>query len=133
MANIFTEGFKSYLLQLDLINAQENEIDDIRKYIEQNLESTVGYWTEEEVEKTALKWRVSQQSKTKADTTETVHTEEDGDEENNNTNNHNEVINNKKENAKNRINNLKSLEEAQAILTRLCECNIESILDIINN
>lgn len=47
----FSNGFKNYLMQLDFINVQESEVDEVKQFIEQNLQSTVGYWTEEEVEK----------------------------------------------------------------------------------
>ena len=53
----FSDGFKNYLMQLDFINIQEDEVDDVKHFIEQNLQSTVGYWTEEEVEKKALQWK----------------------------------------------------------------------------
>lgn len=55
----FSDGFKNYLMQLDFVNIQENEVDEVKHFIEQNLQSTVGYWTEEEVEKKALQWKSS--------------------------------------------------------------------------
>lgn len=58
----FSDGFKNYLMQLDFINIQEDEVDDVKHFIEQNLQSTVGYWTEEEVEKKALQWNSARSS-----------------------------------------------------------------------
>lgn len=55
----FSEGFKNYLMQLDFVNIQEDDVDEVKHFIEQNLQSTVGYWTEEEVEKKALQWKSS--------------------------------------------------------------------------
>ncbi len=47
----FSDGFKNYLMQLDFINIQESDVEEVKHFVEQNLQSTVGYWTEEEVEK----------------------------------------------------------------------------------
>ena len=43
--NVFTEGFNNFLKQIELINLRDEELGEVRKYIEQNLQSTVGYWT----------------------------------------------------------------------------------------
>lgn len=60
----FSDGFKNYLMHLDFINIKEDEVDDVKHFIEQNLQSTVGYWTEEEVEKKALQWNSARNSST---------------------------------------------------------------------
>lgn len=59
---IFTEGFNNFLKSVELVHIKDDEIDDVRKYIEQNLQSTVGYWTEEEVTTAATHWRLWQQN-----------------------------------------------------------------------
>lgn len=38
-------------MQLEFVNIQESEVGEVKLFIEQNLQSSVGYWTEEEVEK----------------------------------------------------------------------------------
>ena len=128
--NAFSDGFKNYLMQLSLINLKEDEIDLLRTYIEQHLESTVGYWTEEEVEKKALEWRVSQQSQTMLPYNEpsnptivseplvSISTPS--------------VIKDKRIQARRKVDNITSLEEAKILLVRLCDGGNESILDMIN-
>ena len=56
----FNDGFKNFLMQIEYVNIQENEIDEVRKYITSHLESTVGYWTEDEVITSAKNWRLEQ-------------------------------------------------------------------------
>ena len=45
----FNDGFKNFLMQIEFVNVQEHEIGEVRDYIAGHLESTVGYWTEDEV------------------------------------------------------------------------------------
>ena len=47
----FSDGFKNFLMQIEFANIEEDEVDEVKHFIEQNLQSTVGYWTEEDVEK----------------------------------------------------------------------------------
>lgn len=57
---VFNDGFKNFLMQIEYVNIQENEIEEVRNYITGHLESTVGYWTEEEVITSAKNWRLEQ-------------------------------------------------------------------------
>lgn len=123
----FSNGFKAYLMQLSYVNVKEDEVDSLRTYIEQHLESTVGYWTEEEVEKKALQWRASQKIQLPDDDDNDI-----DDDNNNDNNNHDSVIKEKRSSAKNKIEGLSSLKEAKSLLIKLCDGGNESILDIIN-
>lgn len=123
----FSNGFKAYLMQLSYVNVKEDEVDSLRTYIEQHLESTVGYWTEEEVEKKALQWRASQKIQLPDDDDNDI-----DDDNNNDNNNHDSVIKEKRSSAKNKIEGLSSLKEAKSLLIKLCDDGNESILDIIN-
>ncbi len=128
----FSNGFKNYLMQLDFINVQESEVDEVKQFIEQNLQSTVGYWTEEEVEKKALQWK---SSKTPippqppvvppfppvvppvVPPTPPVNPA---------------VIDQKRQLARKHISDIESLEDAKALLNRLCDEGGEWLLDKIN-
>lgn len=127
--NAFTDGFKAYLMQLSYVDVKEDEVDSLRTYIEQHLESTVGYWTEEEVEKKALQWRASQQSQPTIPTPDPPIYPADpiGPNVNNLS-----ILNNKRTKAKSKVDSITSLEEAKNLLIKLCEGGNESILDIIN-
>ena len=136
----FSDGFKNYLMQLDFINIKEDEVDDVKHFIEQNLQSTVGYWTEEEVEKKALQWNSARnssangQQKTNGgwqqsndivselpanNTIQTSYTDSNALEE-------------KRKQAKKHIASIVSLDDAKALLTRLCDECGEWLLDKIN-
>lgn len=54
----FRNGFNNFLLDQPDIDLQEFEIDDAYRYIRQHLESTVGYWSEEEVANALMSWRI---------------------------------------------------------------------------
>lgn len=128
----FSNGFKNYLMQLDFINVQESEVDEVKQFIEQNLQSTVGYWTEEEVEKKALQWK---SSKTPippqppvvppfplvvppvVPPTPPVNPA---------------VMDQKRQLARKHISDIESLEDAKALLNRLCDEGGEWLLDKIN-
>lgn len=138
----FSDGFKNYLMHLDFINIKEDEVDDVKHFIEQNLQSTVGYWTEEEVEKKALQWNSARNSSTNGqpatygyhrqqgngmasepsigNTTQTFHTDPN-------------ALVEKRRRAKERIANIGSLRYAKVLLTKLCDEGGEWVLDKINS
>lgn len=138
----FSDGFKNYLMHLDFINIKEDEVDDVKHFIEQNLQSTVGYWTEEEVEKKALQWNSARNSSANGqpapngdnwrqgngiasepsigNTTHTFHTDPN-------------VLEEKRKKAKERIANIGSLRYAKVLLTKLCDEGGEWVLDKINS
>lgn len=127
--NAFSDGFKAYLMQLSYVDVKEDEVDSLHTYIEQHLESTVGYWTEEEVEKKALQWRASQQSQPTTPTPDPpIYPVDPIDPNVNNLS----ILNKKRTKAKSKVDSIASLEEAKNLLIKLCEGGNESILDIIN-
>lgn len=128
----FSNGFKNYLMQLDFINVQESEVDEVKQFIEQNLQSTVGYWTEEEVEKKTLQWKSSKTPTPPqppvvppfppvvppvVPPTPPVNPA---------------VIDQKRQLARKHISDIESLEDAKALLNRLCDEGGEWLLDKIN-
>ena len=137
----FSDGFKNYLMQLDFINIQEDEVDDVKHFIEQNLQSTVGYWTEEEVEKKALQWNSARSSSANGQ----QKTNGNGWQQSNDivseppTNNtvqtsytDSNALEEKRKQAKKHISSIVSLDDAKALLTRLCDECEEWLLDKIN-
>ena len=132
----FSEGFKNYLMQLSYVSIKEEETETLRKYIEQNLESTVGYWTEEEVEKKALQWRSVQQTIKVQPTPSTVHeptpTISVGWSSSPSVP-YQANLTEKRNKAKERIANITDIHVAQALLTKICEKGDEWLLDMINS
>lgn len=131
----FTEGFKNYLMQLDYVAVKEDEIESLRKYIEQHLESTVGYWTEEEVEKKALQWRSAQQAANTQPTASHTYIPANTPASwasNPSVSNEAELTE-KRMLAKKRIGKISSIYAAQALLAKICDNCDEQILDIINS
>ena len=56
----FENGFKNFLFQQEDVKLQESEVDAAYDYIKKHLESTIGYWTEEEVAKALMSWRIAE-------------------------------------------------------------------------
>ena len=137
----FSDGFKNYLMQLDFINIKEDEVDDVKHFIEQNLQSTVGYWTEEEVEKKALQWNsyrnssVSGQHATNSDGWQQSGNmaSEPSDNTAQTSGIDSAALGEKRKQAKNHIANITTIDDAKALLNRLCDECGELLLDIINS
>lgn len=133
----FSEGFKNYLMQLSYVSVKEEEIESLRKYIEQNLESTVGYWTEEEVEKKALQWRSAQRTVQVQPVPSTVHepapTASTGWGSSPSVPSYQVDLTEKRNKAKERIANITDIHVAQALLIKICEKGDEWLLDMINS
>ncbi len=129
----FSDGFNEFLTQIPLINVYIDEVEDVKQYVEQNLESSVGYWTEEEVREKARDWRLSKQQEKQVDSvvqespTKTI----------NSINSHpsqdSEDISRKRNKAKTRIAEINDINDAKAILNRLCDKGNEWVLDVIND
>lgn len=141
----FSDGFKNYLMGLDYINIEEDEIDEVKIFIEQNLQSTVGYWTEEEVEKKALQWSSARHSGGQGGQSNDSG-QQQGEQGYNIQDNGGQtvpiivsdhpinpnVVAEKREKARQRIAGLTSLEAAKTLLIVLCEEGNEWLLDKIN-
>ena len=128
----FSEGFKQFLMQLDYVNIQESEIEDARKYIAAHLESTVGYWTEEEVTNAVKNWRLEQAMpspviETEAHTSYGAYAAESPA-----SSPSADSLAKKREKAKAKVSQLATLNEAKQMLLMLCNTNSEWLLDQIN-
>lgn len=132
----FSDGFKNYLMQLDFINIQESDVEEVKHFVEQNLQSTVGYWTEEEVEKKALQWKSSkaQQQPVVPPAPPVIPSSPVGG---------NppispvypsqpDIVAEKRKQAKSHIANIATLDDAIALLNKLCDEAEEWLLDKIN-
>ena len=123
-------------MQLNYVSVKEEETESLRKYIEQNLESTVGYWTEDEVEKKALQWRSVQQTIKVQSTPSIVHeptpTISAGWSSSPSVP-YQANLTEKRNKAKERIANITDIHVAQTLLTKICEKGDEWLLDMINS
>lgn len=129
----FTDGFKQFLKQINLIDVKDEEVDEVAQYVEQHLESTVGYWTEEEVEKNARDWRLIKQMPITPPVNPIDSNQNSGGGMNppytqpvNPV-----VVTEKRTQAKNRIATISDLNDAKAILNKLCDNGNEWVLDMI--
>lgn len=131
----FSDGFKNYLMQLDFINIQENDVDEVKHFIEQNLQSTVGYWTEEEVEKKALQWKSSKapQQQVNPQTPPTPPIGGGYPPMPSNPPVNLDIIAEKRKQAKSHIASITTLDDAIALLNKLCDEAGEWLLDKINS
>lgn len=55
----FANGFNNFLLSQQDIELKLFEIESAYDYIKKHLESTIGYWTEEEVARALMSWRIA--------------------------------------------------------------------------
>ena len=137
--DVFSDGFKNYLMQLEFVNIQESEVGEVKLFIEQNLQSSVGYWTEEEVKKKALQWNANRNNSNGTQQVTNTNGWQQGkgmvsDPLNNGgtqTNNFN-ILDQKRKQAKAYIANITSLEDAKVLLNKLCDAGGEWLLDKIN-
>ncbi|MBR5216328.1 MAG: hypothetical protein IKV80_08945 [Bacteroidales bacterium] len=123
----FNDGFKNFLMQIEFVNVQEHEIGEVRDYIAGHLESTVGYWTEDEVIKSVKDWRLEQKLSVEHPVSEPSDIELELPIVNV------DILNDKRQKAKDRIVQISSLVEAKEILMKLCETSSEWVLDKINS
>lgn len=126
--NVFSAGFKHFLLQLQIINIQEEELDEVLDYIVSHSESSVGYWTEQAVIDHAKDWRLKKMPQSLP--VESVPNNEvdiSGSEEHLGS-----VDVDKLEQmrglARNRVNQIRNLDEAKDILFSLCNEGEEWLL-----
>lgn len=133
----FTEGFKAYLMQIPLANVQDNEIDEVKHYLEEHLESTLGYWTEEAVAQVAKDWRLDKkpQPQPEPQPQPTGYTTVDTELPSLHERPYSapNMVNEKRGKARRRIEAISTVDDAKAILNKLCESGSEWVLDIINN
>lgn len=127
----FKNGFENFLLSDTNVNLKQEELEEAIEFIRKNLQSTVGYWTEDEVTRQLLVWRAKQvpaqpvptvpptpgSSPVPPVTPPTVPS--------------NDFIK-KKVKARELINNIDSAAELRAILNRVIDLNFAAVLDTIN-
>lgn len=56
----FSDGFRQFLLDIELANIKEEELAEVQEYILGHSEASVGYWTEQAVITHAKDWRLAQ-------------------------------------------------------------------------
>ena len=56
----FQNGFENFMRMQPKVELRESEIDQAYDYIKKHLESTVGYWTEDEVKNALKEWRIEE-------------------------------------------------------------------------
>ena len=140
----FENGFRHFLMLQPGVQLQEEEIGEALTFIRQNLQSTVGYWTEREVIDRLKDWRISQALK--KDEAQRLCEEEEyerreeerkkyetelarikklvGNQDN---------VSRKKAQARELIDNISDPDELRAILDKMIDIGFEQILDIILN
>ncbi len=136
LEGVFKAGLKNFLLQVEKVSIKDEDIDSVIEYIAKHLQSTIGYWTEDEVRTRTKDWYLDQLHTTPpSDGTPTAG--ESGsntpNEPNTATTSHSPKTTEKRERAKKRIGSISSIDEARAILYRLCEQGDERILDEISD
>lgn len=133
--SVFEEGFYSFLMQIEKVGIQSDEVDSVSQYVSERIQQTIGLWSEEKVTELAKDWRLEQSAEQPSsfpqpsvasiespsyrasDTVCPLHTQ----------------IEEKRSKAKQRVERITSLEEAKSLLMELCGEGNELILDKINS
>ena len=123
-------------------NIKDDEVNDVKRIIEQNLQSTVGYWTEEEVEKKALQWKSARNSSSNGQQSAYDNGWQNGNgmvseplvnniAQTSQTTDSN-ILEEKRKQAKKHVASIVSLDDAKTLLNILCDEGGEWLLDKIN-
>jgi len=123
--NNFENGFHKYLLADPIVNLQESDYDAALTYIRQHMEAGVGLWTEAAVIEQLKNWKLSfipsdPKPEDPEDDNPGTHVSEPP-----------VVDTGKHTKAKNRIQSIKSIDEAKRLLEALCDLGYDKILDTI--
>jgi len=57
----FSLGFKSFLMQVEMVNLKEDEVESAKDYLKKHLQGEVGLWLEREVSDQLKNWRLDQE------------------------------------------------------------------------
>lgn len=136
--NNFEDGFKLKLQSDSKVNLLDEEYSDALTYIKQHMESGAGSWTEISVMDRLKDWRLELNAeierKRREEEEERKRQEEERlrkAEEERKKGRDIQVTNEKKNQAKKKVNDITSVEEAKTILNKLCDLGYDVVLDTI--
>lgn len=148
----FKNGYENFLLKQDNVDLQEQELPYAIEYIDQHLESSIGYRTEEEVAKQLLLWRIADNQRIEKERREREERERREREERERREREEEnkrqqalieeakkIVGNpdnvpeKKISAREYINNVQDTAQLRSLLDKLINLGYEYILDTIIN
>lgn len=146
----FQNGFDNFLLQQPNVQLQEHETEEAKTFIRQNLQSTIGYWTEREVIDKLKDWRIHQKHKEEEERWSREEEERRRREEEENLKlqkerekwekelnmvqtlvGNRENVGRKKAQARELIDGISSPDKLRAIIDKLIDLGYEQILDVI--
>ncbi len=130
----FSEGFNCFLKEIEFVCIKDNELNEAKQYIKQHLQSSVGYWTEDEVKTAAKNWRLEKQNPSSGgedddvpgSPTDTTSGKDDSNPAGANN------LEEKRQKAKSHIAKIETLSDAIALLDKICALADERLLDEIN-
>jgi hypothetical protein len=145
---VFAKGFRHYLIQLEDVNIQEDEVGEVYGYLKSNLQDSIGYWTEEQVKEKAKSWKIEKLEKLVAEKKSKQEPDEQGyapishsvdvagkenayHPDNYAISDNKEILGKKRTQIRERIAKISSLDEARSLLNRFCEICPEWVFDKI--
>ena len=148
----FENGFHHFLMMQPGVNLQENETPQALTFIRQNLQSSIGYWTEREVVDKLKDWRIDQarkedeakrareeEERKKREEESRIKLEEERKKYEAELTLAKDIVGNsdnvpqKKVQARELIDSISSPDELRAIINKMIDLGLEKILDIILN
>jgi len=122
----FAKGFRTFLFSKDKVKLQEDQFNEALQFIHQHMEQSVGLWTEDAVGDQLKDWKLSTiDDQTGSGTLPAT-----------------PLFNpptlptpnkNRQSLAKNKVKDMTSVDEAKAVLEKICDLGYDNILDIILN
>lgn len=136
----FEKGFKAFLMSNEQVKLQEENYDEAFLFIKQHMESGAGSWTESAVTDQLKNWKLyvnelEEQKRREEEERRRQEEEERREQENTGSGNGGVKVTtgseDKQKKAKAKVKDLSSLDEAMALLEKLCDLGYDQILDTI--
>ena len=130
--DVFEVGYHNYLKSNEIVALEDSQLNAAKVYIKQHLPGEIGVWTEDEVEIKLKDWKLSLipiSTSTPQPTTKPNPYGQDVPSKPLSTGD--TPLPSKVRKAVEKVNNISSLEQAQRLLSQLCDLGYEDILDTI--
>lgn len=131
--NCFRDGFVQFMKNLPIVSVRDDEVMEALDYLHKHMENSVGFWTEDAVTGQLKDWRICKNSPTTNSTDGETDTSTYSEPPRQPLTHSNDQLKRmeKAYKAKERIDALRTIDEAKVLLRKLADLGYEEILDAI--
>lgn len=130
----YRDGFLTFAMSIESVNFDPAETDQMLDYLVKHMQNGVGSWSEEEVKDKLKDWRLSQRTPVPE---QTIQPQRQGGGDNidivEEPKADDEERQKRKQNAMNYIRHMKSVDATKRMLLKICDLNIDRVIDLIND